>query len=229
MENRKTFLRHRVCVFSVKPPAGSPDLGSVLPSSEWVPPQPSHCSLWKLVLFKINAPLPAASEWTPCGHRCLALLFFWAYWVDDASLCPPQVWVGWEAAGGWGCGWVPGLEIEGLCSAPIPLPTLGSPFPRRLGLAHSLVLWPDGSPSLRPAFTWLHPSLLSQGLWILFPFTREVVHRTLAFIPKFSTSFYFSLLYINTFIFLPSFRANFPHPAPVSPPWAARLPFHPRI
>lgn len=100
-------------------------------------------------------------------------------------------------------------------------------------LSHSLVLWSwwlsfwQVLPSpLRLTFTWLHPSLLSQGLWILFHFTREVVHRTSALIPKFSTSFLLFPAVYKYIYFSTIFQSQLPPPCTLSPPWAACLPFH---
>ena len=153
--------------------------------------------------------------------------------MDDSSLCPPQVWVEWEAVWEWRMWMGPWAGKWGPMLCPHTLPTLGSSFLRCHRLSHSLVLWSwwlsfwQVLPSpLRLTFIWLHPSLLSQGLWILFHFTREVVHRTSALIPKFSTSFLLFPAVYKYIYFSTIFQSQLPPPCTLSPPWAARLPFH---
>lgn len=109
-----------------------------------------------------------------------------------------------------------GWKVRTYALPPLALPSLGaigSPTVQSSGPNGSpsgrSCLLPLGLPSLGSILPFFHRDC---GSFSTSPGRWSTEHQLLFL--NFQPHFYFSLLYVNTFIFLPSFRANFPHPAP---------------
>ena len=137
-------------MFNVQPPPTGSDLALCCPSSELVPPQPFHCSLWKLVLLNkcpstcslgMNTPRPPR---TAGSAFPLSLLGGWHIIVPT-----PRVSRVGSGVGEWGVR-VPGLQREDLFPVPSPLNTL----------AQRGLFLPQGK-------VWCHPALSLLGFQVL--------------------------------------------------------------